>query len=222
MERDFFTKGRIAPSLTMHIKLFFGFDFDIAVFQHYFYFGAAGNFASNNLLAEDIFNSMYYQTFQRARAKCRVKACACKVGHSFVAGGKRNFKLFLQAVAQLFKDEFDNILNLFLPCKALNTTISSTRFKNSGRKKRISMFCTSSRVTSPFFCIISAEPRLLVIIISVFLKSTMRPCPSVRRPSSSTCKSTLNTSAWAFSISSSKITLYGWRRTASVSWPPSS
>ena len=61
MERDFFTKGRIAPSLMTHIKLFFGFHFDIAVFQHYFYFGAAGNFACNNLLAEDVFNGMCLQ-----------------------------------------------------------------------------------------------------------------------------------------------------------------
>ena len=32
----------------------------------------------------------------------------------------------------------------------------------------------------------------------------------------------LNTSGWAFSISSNSTTLYGLRRTASVSWPPSS
>ena len=42
------------------------------------------------------------------------------------------------------------------------------------------------------------------------------------RPSSSTCNSTLNTSGCAFSISSKSTTLYGLRRTASVSWPPSS
>ena len=65
-----------------HIKLFFGFDFDIAVFQHYFYFGAAGNFACHNLPAEDVFNGVYNQAFQRARAKGRVKTCACKVGGS--------------------------------------------------------------------------------------------------------------------------------------------
>jgi hypothetical protein len=52
--------------------------------------------------------------------------------------------------------------------------------------------------------------------ITVFLKSTVRPWPSVMRPSSSTCSSTLKTSGWAFSISSSRITLYGLRRTASV------
>jgi hypothetical protein len=37
-------------------------------------------------------------------------------------------------------------------------------------------------------------PRLLVRMISVLVKSTTRPCPSVSRPSSSTCSSTLNTS----------------------------
>jgi hypothetical protein len=34
--------------------------------------------------------------------------------------------------------------------------------------------------------------------MTVFLKSTVRPWPSVMRPSSSTCGSTLNTSGWAF------------------------
>ena len=61
-----------------------------------------------------------------------------------------------------------------------------------------------------------------VMISTMFLKSTVRPWPSVRRPSSITCSSTLKTSGWAFSISSSSTTEYGRRRTASVSWPPSS
>ena len=56
-----------------------------------------------------------------------------------------------------------------------------------------------------------------VMIRTVFLKSTVRPCPSVRRPSSITCSSVLNTSGCAFSISSSNTTAYGRRRTASVS-----
>ena len=38
------------------------------------------------------------------------------------------------------------------------------------------------------------EPMLLVRMITVFLKSTVRPCPSVRRPSSSTWSSTFQTS----------------------------
>ena len=42
------------------------------------------------------------------------------------------------------------------------------------------------------------------------------------RPSSSTCNNTLNTSGWAFSISSKRTTEYGFLRTASVSCPPSS
>ena len=47
------------------------------------------------------------------------------------------------------------------------------------------------------------------MISTVFLKSTVRPWPSVRRPSSSTCSRTLKTSAWAFSISSSRTTRVG-------------
>ena len=66
-------------------------------------------------------------------------------------------------------------------------------------------------------------PGMLEVMISTaFLKSTVRPWPSVRRPSSMTCSSTLKTSLWAFSISSSRTTEYGRRRTDSVSWPPSS
>ncbi len=44
------------------------------------------------------------------------------------------------------------------------------------------------------------------MIRMVFLKSTVRPLPSVMRPSSSTWSRTLNTSGWAFSISSKSIT----------------
>ena len=56
-----------------------------------------------------------------------------------------------------------------------------------------------------------------VMITIVFRKSTLRPCESVSFPSSSTCRRMLNTSGWAFSISSRRSTEYGLRRTASVS-----
>src|SRR4026207_237290 len=49
----------------------------------------------------------------------------------------------------------------------------------------------------------------------VLRKSTVRPCPSVRRPSSSTCRRMSKTSGCAFSISSSSTTGYGRRRKAS-------
>jgi hypothetical protein len=47
---------------------------------------------------------------------------------------------------------------------------------------------------------------LEVMMITVFLKLTVRPWPSVSRPSSSTCNRTLKTSGCAFSISSSSTT----------------
>ncbi len=53
------------------------------------------------------------------------------------------------------------------------------------------------------------EPMFEVRITTVFLKSTVRPCASVRRPSSSSCRSTLKTSWCAFSISSKRITRVG-------------
>ena len=63
---------------------------------------------------------------------------------------------------------------------------------------------------------------MLVIIIIVFLKSITLPVESVICPSSSTCKSILNTSGWAFSTSSKRITEYGFLLTFSLSCPPSS
>ena len=91
---------------------------------------------------------------------------------------------------------------------ASNSTMSSSRLMNSGLK----LISTPAR-----------PPGMLEVMTSTaFLKSTVRPWPSVRRPSSMTCSRTLKTSAWAFSISSSRTTEYGRRRTASVSWPPSS
>ena len=68
----------------------------------------------------------------------------------------------------------------------------------------------------------NCDPRFEVRTKMVFRKSTVRPWPSVSRPSSSTCSRTSNTSGCAFSTSSSSTTVYGRRRTLSVSWPPSS
>src|SRR6266851_1309395 len=68
----------------------------------------------------------------------------------------------------------------------------------------------------------SLVPRFVVMMITVFLKSTTLPCASVSRPSSRIWSSELKMSGWAFSISSNKTTENGFRRTFSVSWPPSS
>ena len=43
-------------------------------------------------------------------------------------------------------------------------------------------------------------------MITVLRKLTVRPWASVSRPSSSTCSRVLNTSGWAFSISSNSTT----------------
>mmetsp|Transcript_4747 Transcript_4747/g.11422 ORF Transcript_4747/g.11422 Transcript_4747/m.11422 type:complete len:201 (+) Transcript_4747:666-1268(+) len=66
------------------------------------------------------------------------------------------------------------------------------------------------------------DPMFEVKMMMVFLKLTVRPCPSVIRPSSNTWRRTLKTSGCAFSISSKSTTEYGRRRTASDSCPPSS
>ncbi len=67
------------------------------------------------------------------------------------------------------------------------------------------------------FSVMFLAPTLLVMTMMVFLKSTRRPCESVSRPSSMICSRILNTSSCAFSISSNRMTLYGLRRTFSVS-----
>ena len=74
----------------------------------------------------------------------------------------------------------------------------------------------------PWFFEIWRAPMFDVMITIVFRKSTRRPWASVSFPSSRIWSRMLNTSGCAFSISSSRSTEYGLRRTASVSWPPSS
>ena len=51
-----------------------------------------------------------------------------------------------------------------------------------------------------------SEPMFEVMITTVLRKFTVRPCASVRRPSSNICNSALKTSGWAFSISSKRTT----------------
>jgi hypothetical protein len=75
---------------------------------------------------------------------------------------------------------------------------------------------------SATFFEIDAEPIFDVMITITLRKSTFLPCASVSCPSSRIWSRMLNTSGCAFSISSKSTTEYGLRRTASVSWPPSS
>ena len=60
------------------------------------------------------------------------------------------------------------------------------------------------------------------MMMTVFLKFTVRPLESVRCPLSRTWRRILKTSGCAFSISSNNNTEYGRWRTSSVSAPPSS
>jgi hypothetical protein len=67
-----------------------------------------------------------------------------------------------------------------------------------------------------------SAPKFEVMMMKVFLKSTVRPKPSVRIPSSRTWSNTSNTEISAFSTSSKRMTLYGCLRIFSVSCPPRS
>jgi hypothetical protein len=61
-----------------------------------------------------------------------------------------------------------------------------------------------------------------VRMMTVLAKSTVRPLPSVSRPSSITCSRAVSTDTCAFSISSKSTTVCGVVLTASVSCPPAS
>src|SRR3982751_1859783 len=74
---------------------------------------------------------------------------------------------------------------------------------------------------SGVFRAISEAPTFEVMITMQWRKSTVRPCESVSRPSSRICRRMLNTSGCAFSISSSRSTLYGFRRPAPGGGAPS-
>ncbi len=96
-----------------------------------------------------------------------------------------------------------------------NTIISSTLFKNSGLKYIESSLIAIWFIFSYFSSrepacenssIIFWEATFDVIITTVFLKFTTLPLESVNLPSSNSCSNILNTSGWAFSISSSSIT----------------
>src|SRR5947199_341177 len=95
--------------------------------------------------------------------------------------------------------------------------MSSTRFKISGlkdcRKSSVTFVSACSHATPPVPASIRyCEPMFDVMISTALRKSTVRPCESVRRPSSRICSSTLKTSGCAFSISSNSTTEYGRRR----------
>mmetsp|Transcript_8800 Transcript_8800/g.29333 ORF Transcript_8800/g.29333 Transcript_8800/m.29333 type:complete len:220 (-) Transcript_8800:913-1572(-) len=124
-------------------------------------------------------------------------------------------------------------VTIFRTCpksRGSNTMYSSTLLTNSGLKWPLTASITRSRLWFFWWSSLSPPrpsntnwlPMLLVMMMMQFLKETSRPCESVTRPSSRTCSKTLNTSACAFSVSSKSTTLYGRRRTASVSCPPSS
>ena len=118
---------------------------------------------------------------------------------------------FASRCSQVLELDVDDRARCAPSSSGWNTTISSMRLMNSGRKcclharpsPRSSSARSCPRRPSPGS---RCEPRFEVMTITVLRKSTVRPWPSVRRPSSSTCSSTLNTSGCAFSTSSSRIT----------------
>ena len=101
----------------------------------------------------------------------------------------------------------------------LNTMISSMRFRNSGLNSFFisamtrllislsdSPACSSVEKPSVVGCAISRAPTFDVMMMTALRKSTVRPCASVKRPSSKIWSRMLNTSGCAFSISSNSTT----------------
>ena len=86
-------------------------------------------------------------------------------------------------------------------------TTSSSRFRNSGLKcARTAAITARAWPRRPGPTPAPANPGSRSAPACVLRKSTVRPCPSVSRPSSSTASSTSNTSGCAFSTSSSSTT----------------
>ena len=94
------------------------------------------------------------------------------------------------------------------------------RLRNSGAKVRSNALrysdCGAVSIPASFEGVLyptcaerraaSRDPTFEVMMRIVLRKSTVRPAPSVRRPSSKSCNSVLKTSGWAFSISSKSTT----------------
>ena len=86
------------------------------------------------------------------------------------------------------------------------TTVASKRLSSSGRNVRfasarsfslssswlVAAFLVAKPSVRPSFA--KSKPKLAVQMIIVLRKSIVRPCPSVRRPSSRICRSILQTS----------------------------
>mmetsp|Transcript_11971 Transcript_11971/g.35989 ORF Transcript_11971/g.35989 Transcript_11971/m.35989 type:complete len:260 (-) Transcript_11971:1345-2124(-) len=111
---------------------------------------------------------------------------------------------------------------------ASNDTISSRRFRNSGRNLAERARLTSERRRfseswSPAnVARMLSEPTLVVKMTMQFVKSTRRPLASWTWPSSRRASMTFQRSGCAFSISSNNSKECGRRRTAFVNCPPSS
>ena len=124
---------------------------------------------------------------------------------------------------------YSSSIRAAMPCRVsslsgLKVMTSSTRPKNSGRRnwlsalRLFSSFRSSSLRLKPRLAVVwSLLPALEVMQMTVLEKSTVRPWASLILPSSRICSRIFITSGWAFSISSNSTTLYGRRRTFSVS-----
>ena len=145
---------------------------------------------------------------------------------SFASGVTSICRPWSFTISLVFASIKSTILIKSFLSSALNSTISSSLFKNSGLKYWPKLFLNCSwwlfSAAKPTLASLIPWPALEVIMMMVSLKETVRPCESVKRPSSRICKNRWSTSGWAFSISSNKIKLYGLWRTLSVNWPASS
>ena len=94
--------------------------------------------------------------------------------------------------------------------RALNSMMPSKRFINSGLKKlpsspRTELVRPSRAAPKPTLASALPVPAFEVMIMMASLKLTVRPCPSVKRPSSKTWRNMCMTSGWAFSTSSRRM-----------------
>mmetsp|Transcript_9506 Transcript_9506/g.9324 ORF Transcript_9506/g.9324 Transcript_9506/m.9324 type:complete len:211 (-) Transcript_9506:469-1101(-) len=118
----------------------------------------------------------------------------------------------LFSLNSFFFSSYFSITELFIPLlRSFSSSVSGTALFELVLLL-LELIVLISRIS---FC-----PKLEVIIMTVFLKSTTRPCESVNLPSSKTCNNKLLIDLCDFSNSSKSMREYGFLIMASVRNPP--
>ena len=178
-----------------------GFDCHVVAVQH---------FAIEDLDSERILHEFLQRAFERARAIRAVVAREQELVLRALGHLKRDAAVREQ-VLHIFKPQADDVRELLFVQRAeqhdvidavqeLRAEVLLQHFGDVFTRKLPAVFVFER------FSVQQVRAQFEVMMRTVFLKSTVRPFESVKRPSSSTWSSTLKTSGCAFSISSNRMT----------------